>query len=893
MATSINIRMPQRALLMLAIALPLFYVLFTGAAIYQDRESTLEQADSNVRNISATLNAHAMRTFAEADTKLQDAIAEINRRGLKLSGEDLREIHAILLRNMQNRPQLVVMTAIDVDGWIRASTTNYPLQAVDVRDREYFRHLATHAETGLFLSRPIKSRSVAGKWSIPLARRINRPDGSLKMIVELSIDMRYFDQLYRTLELGKDGRLLLVRTDGWVEMESPLTERVMDMNLTDAELFQRYQKMLHGVYHTKHSMLDATSRVIGYAGSAQFPLIAIASMSRDNILESWYRRSWAIAAIGAVSVSLLLALLRFLWFRLQDLVSVKDDLARQNTALANSRAQYQELVDGIDGIVWEADLPSFCFTYVSGNAGTISGYPSREWLLNPHFWDEKLSIGADVRTITPSPSIDGPAVLEPIEHCLTAPDGRKIWLRSNLMVTGAGQKKVQLRGVTVDITKQKQSERELFEAIHVDALTGLPNRGALTEHITHALAIAKNSHALVALLLMDLDNFSNLNDTLGHENGDRLLVLVAKRLHAGLAQTETLARVGGDAFGLLMEEVDRSGIKVEQQAERLHAAMRNPFEINGKDLYISVSIGIALFPQDGTDWQSLACNADTALHRAKAAGRNCWQYFDNSMAHRVGRRVEIEMALRQALEREEFFLQFQPQRSLESGNVVGAEALLRWERTGFGMVSPSEFVPVAEETGLIVALGDWVMRKACAQAVEWQRDQHLTIRMAVNVASVQLRQPDFVKRVRTILEQTGLSPNQLELEITEGCLVGDVGEAVEKLSQIRAMGVAFAIDDFGTGYSSLAYLNQLPLDRLKIDQSFVRGIPHNANDCALARAIIAMAKNLKLDVIAEGVETPAQIDFLRAEGCGEIQGFLLSPPISADAFVLRFPVPAE
>jgi EAL domain-containing protein (putative c-di-GMP-specific phosphodiesterase class I) len=286
-------------------------------------------------------------------------------------------------------------------------------------------------------------------------------------------------------------------------------------------------------------------------------------------------------------------------------------------------------------------------------------------------------------------------------------------------------------------------------------------------------------------------------------------------------------------------------------------------------------------------------NADTALNRAKAAGRDCWQFFDNSMARQVERRLDIEMALRQALERNEFFLQFQPQRSLESGTVVGAEALLRWERTGFGMVSPGEFVPVAEETGLIVALGDWVLRTACAQAVEWQRDQQLTIRMAVNVATVQLRQPDFVERVRAALEQTGLPPYQLELEITEGCLVSDVDETVEKLRQIRALGVALAVDDFGTGYSSLAYLKRLPLDRLKIDQSFVRGIPHSPNDCSLVRAIIAMAHNLKLDVIAEGVESQAQIDFLCAEGCDEIQGFLLSPPISADAFALRFPVPAE
>ena len=894
MVTSANIRMPRRILLALGIALPLLYVLFAGLAIFQDRQSTLSQAESDVRNISATLNAHAMRTLGEADAQLRDAIEEIERRRLVPFGDkDLGEIHNILLRHTQLLPQVVTITVIDADGWMRANTSNYPLSPLDVRDREYFSHLATSPETGLFISRPIKSRAAVGNWAIPLARRVNNPDGSMKMIVGMAIDMGYFDQLYRTLDLGDDGRLLLVRTDGWVEMEFPLTERVMDMNLASEELFQKYRKAMHGVFHTEHAALDNTPRLLGYAGSTQYPLIAVASMSRHDILEAWYRRSWVTAFSGAISVCLLLALLRFLWIRLQDLVTVQDDLARQNEALARSRERYQELVDGIDGIVWEAELPDFRFTYVSGHAGAISGYPSQDWLSNPRFWHEKLSVGTDGQPVAPSLYMHSNAAIEPIEHRIKSPDGRDIWLRSNLMVTDAGHRKLQLRGVTVDITKQKQSERDLFDAINVDPLTRLPNRRAMVECIVHALAIANSNRTLLAVLLIDLDNFANMNASLGHDIGDRLVELVAQRLSAGLGQTEKLARVGGDEFILLMEEVGRSGIRVEQQAERLHAALHNPFDVHGKELYVTASIGIALFPQDGVDCQSLLRSADTAMHRAKAAGRDCWQFFDNSMARHVEHRLEIEMALRQAFDRHEFYLQFQPQRSLDSGAVVGAEALLRWERIGVGMVSPSEFVPLAEETGLIVALGDWVLRNACTQAVEWQRDQQLAIRMAVNVAAAQLRQPDFVARVQAALEQTGLPPTRLELEITEGCLVGDLGEAAEKLRQVRAMGVALAVDDFGTGYSSLSYLTRLPLDRLKIDQSFVRGIPDNLNDCALVRAIIGMARNLNLKVIAEGVESQAQIDFLRAEGCDEIQGFLLSPPISADAFALRFPLQAQ
>jgi diguanylate cyclase (GGDEF)-like protein len=893
-----SIRKLRRGLLALAITLPALYVLLAGIAIVQDYRSTIAQAESDVRNISATLSEHAMRTIGEADTRLRDAIAEVERRGLSLSANE-REIHEILSTQIERMPQAGTISVTDAQGWMRASALAYPLTPIDSRDQLDYRYVSTHSDPELYVSRPIKDRTT-DKWTIPLTRRVNNPDGSLKMIFSFGLDMAYFDRFYRSLSLGADGRLLLVRPDGWVIMESPLTEQVMNLNVTDSMLFRRVRVNPTGAYQVDRSMVDNIPRIFGYAGSSQSPIIAAASMSRENVLKPWYQRSIQIGVIGLLSTAMFLVLLRFLWQRMKDLGAVQADLARQNVALAESNAavlaskkRYQELVDGIDGIVWEADLPEFRFTYASGNAAAISGYRADEWVANPRFWHEKLSMGADGKSIVPSFATEGPAFFKPLEHHVTAPDGRDIWLRSNVMVAGVGEGRLHLRGVTVDITKQKISETQLYQAIHVDPLTKLPNRRALLQRMTHAFAIASRNQVPAAIILIDVDKFNTLNDSLGHEKGDELLCLLSKKLSACLGEMEMLARIGGDEFIALMEEVDRNGVKVEHLAERIRQALAAPILVAGREVYITVSMGIALFPQDGQDCQQLMRNADTALYRAKAAGRNGWQFFDSSMARQLERRLDLETGLRRALDRNEFFLQFQPQRSLRSGQIVGAEALIRWNRPGPGIVLPKDFVFLAEETGLIVPVGAWVLRAACKQAVMWKQEQGLEIRIAVNVAVLQLQQADFVNQVREALEQSGLEPKQLELEITEGSLVKDVFDVVEKLHKIKATGVELAVDDFGTGYSSLSYLKQLPFDRLKIDQSFVRDIPNNQDDCAIVKTIIAMARNLRLGVIAEGVESQEQIDFLQSEGCDEIQGFFLSPPISPDAFSHGFPATAQ
>ncbi|MFL6634195.1 MAG: EAL domain-containing protein [Massilia sp.] len=868
----------------LSIALPALFVISAGIAVVQDYRATIQQAESDMRSVAVALEEHAMRTFGEADTLVRIAIAEIGRRGLAPTAADERALHDILAAATRDSPLTSGAVVVSPDGWVRASAAVYPVTPVDSRGRDYVTDLRAHRGNGILVSRLLASQPEMR--GIPVARRVDNPDGSMKMIVGVGVDTAYFDRFYRDLELGYGIGMMLVRRDGWVVTETPMRADAGEHNLANTPTFRRLASAPIGVFDMQDSAGGGTL-VVGYASLAQSPVVAVATVARADVLQPFIRRSQQVAGIGVLSSVLVLCLLRFLWLQLTSLEAAQEGLARRNEDVNAERRRFQELVDGIDGVVWEALLPDFQFTYVSGNAEAISGYKAEQWMSDRHFWRDRLCTGPDGNHAEPILSTARPGLLKPIEHHIVTPDGKALWLRSNVMLAHTRAGDLHVRGVTTDITPQKVSELQLYEANHVDPLTKLPNRRAVLERLGHGLLLAEHNQAIVAIVLIDIDNFNTLNDSLGHEQGDEALVQVAGRLQRCLGRTDMLARMGGDEFAVVMEEVDRVALKAEHLAECISAALEHNLSVKGREVYLTVSMGIALFPQDGTDVQILLRNADAALHRVKAAGRNGWQFFDSSMARQVEHRLDMETALRRAIEREELRLYYQPQRSLDDGKIVGAEALVRWERPGVGMVPTQEFIRLAEENGLIVALGNWVLLAACRQAMAWN-EAGMPLRIAVNVSVVQLQQADFVAQVRSALTLSGLPTHCLELEITEGAVVVDVLDALDKLHQIKAMGVELAVDDFGTGYSSLSYLKQMPVDRLKIDQSFVRDIPDSADDCAIVRAILAMASNLKLQVIAEGVESEDQLAFLSHEGCQEIQGYLLSPPVNPDNFFARF-----
>ena len=444
-----------------------------------------------------------------------------------------------------------------------------------------------------------------------------------------------------------------------------------------------------------------------------------------------------------------------------------------------------------------------------------------------------------------------------------------------------------------EIRERRQAEEVVkFAATH-DPLTGLPNRVLLAERVNRAVASAKGQARTSAVLFIDLDRFKNINDALGHEAGDRLLQNVADRLVRCVRRSDTVARQGGDEFVVLVEAFETPR-DLTQVAEKILAEVAQPMTVYGKEFQITASVGISTFPADGEDLRALLKNADIAMYRAKQQG-NAYQFYARQMSAHSVERLELEAALRQSLERDELRLHYQPKVEARTGRVTGIECLLRWQHPTLGMLQPDQVVPLAEETGLIVPIGKWALRTACLQARAWARQGLPLLRIAVNLSARQFMSPTLLDDVVETIAETEMDARLVELEVTESMMMREPEEAVELLRRLKAIGVRLTIDDFGTGYSSLAYLKRLPIDCVKIDASFVRGIPVDASDVAITETIIAMSRNLSLKVVAEGVETRDQARFLEQGGCDEMQGFYFSKPLPAEglAAYLRQEQPPE
>lgn len=437
--------------------------------------------------------------------------------------------------------------------------------------------------------------------------------------------------------------------------------------------------------------------------------------------------------------------------------------------------------------------------------------------------------------------------------------------------------------LSLDLEARKRVEQSMRHMAHHDALTGLPNRALFRDRLTHAMAQADRYHQKLAVLFLDLDRFKAINDTLGHNAGDQLLKIAAERLRSCVRDCDTVARLGGDEFTVIVDDI----IEVQDAAvvaQKILDTLSQPFNLHGHEVFISVSVGITLYPNDDESADNLLRNADSAMYRAKEYGRNNYQFYVADMNVKARARLMLESSLRRALDRGEFALYYQPRVDLFSGRVIGAEALLRWRHPEMGLVPPTEFIPILEETGMIIPVGDWVLRQASRQNHIWQEMGLPPIRMAVNLSARQFIQKDLAESVLRVLEGAGLLPEYLELEITEDLLIEHNQTNIITLAKLRSHGIHISIDDFGTGYSSLSYLKRLPIDTLKIDQSFVRDIVTDPDNKAIVSAIIAMASSLHLNVLAEGVETDEQLAFLRAQGCNEIQGFSFSHPLAAEDF---------
>jgi diguanylate cyclase (GGDEF)-like protein len=431
------------------------------------------------------------------------------------------------------------------------------------------------------------------------------------------------------------------------------------------------------------------------------------------------------------------------------------------------------------------------------------------------------------------------------------------------------------------VIQRKQAEARLSYLAHYDVLTGLPNRVLFNDRLRQALVDAQRHGRLVGVAFVDLDRFKAVNDSLGHDVGDALLNGVAQRLCDSVRTGDTVARLSGDEFTIILADM-RNVDDAARVASKILEAFASPFHINEREVFASPSLGIALFPLDHRTAEGLLRDADIAMYRAKQEGGNSYQFYRTEMTYRAAEKMALETGLRRAIERQELLLKYQPKVDVASGIITGVEALIRWQPQRADLVSPNEFVPLAEEIGLIVPIGEWALNSACAQIRGWQEAGLPNVRMAVNLSARQLAQPLLAGTVARVLEENRVEARWLELEITESLLMQNTREAVAMLEELSALGVRLVLDDFGTGYSSLSYLKRFPLHALKIDQSFVRGVPEDKHDAAIASAIIVLAHNLGLCVVAEGVETRSQFEFLREHNCDEVQGYLFGTPFAAD-----------
>ncbi len=564
-------------------------------------------------------------------------------------------------------------------------------------------------------------------------------------------------------------------------------------------------------------------------------------------------------------------------------------------ALRDSEAQVRLLMDSTSEAIYGADTQGLCI-FANPACVRMLGYAGEDALIGRHIHDLIHHSHPDGR---PYPMEDCAVRIATLSGQPCHRNDEVHWRADGTSFpveywSHPMYKEGELVGTVVsfiDISEHKKTEAELHRLAYFDSLTGLPNRILFNKRLHQGLTDARRRNRLVALMLLDIDRFKIVNDTMGHEAGDSLLREIAARLQHSTRDGDTVSRLGGDEFALVFADVGEIQ-HVAQLAQKVLSQFSAPVTIDGREVFTGASIGIALYPADTGDADSLLKFADSAMYHAKESGRNNFQFYSHEMTVSAQARLRMETDLRRALDNHEFFLHYQPQVDARSDRITGVEALLRWRDPAGNSISPAQFIPLAEDTGFIVPIGKWVLETACAQLKRWHDAGHVELTLSVNVASRQFRDPLFRDTVSQAIASSGIPPQALELEITEGILLEQSDETLRTLTDLKKIGVALSIDDFGTGYSSLSYLKRFPIDRVKIDQSFVRDLANDNDDLAIVRAIIALARALRLAVIAEGVETGEQLALLRHEDCHEYQGYFFAHPMDADSVSAGLPPPA-
>jgi diguanylate cyclase (GGDEF)-like protein/PAS domain S-box-containing protein len=851
-------------------------VLYAGTvylSISSDYRLTLDSAKRQVATLSGVLEQHASRTMGEAESILDTTSHHLLEHGPYEAAAEvphfMRHADAIL----RKLPQIRAVFLVDARGMMIANSERTPFTPINVVDREYYRYHLAEKGTASHISAPVQSR-LNGDRLFTITRRVNRPDGSLKMIAGLAIDPGYFSRFYRGFDLGgARGKVALARSDGTVLASFPVEAQGHARSLRDSALFRDY--LLQFQKGNLEGVEYGGRKLSAFRTSELYPLVSCISLDRDEVLAPWRRRALR-HGFGAIASILLIFLLTIaLVRRLKNLAGANETLLAQKLELELAAQVFEQSQQSIvitdrDGVILRVN-PYFT---------EMTGYlPGEAIGSTPRILKSQRHDSAFYQELWGTLGKEGKWRGE-IWNRMKNGDGFAALLSISSVRDAAGEI-VYYIGVTEDITEQKTSSERIYHLAHFDVLTNLPNRRLFNDRLQLAIQQAERYGNSFAVLFLDLDNFKRINDTLGHHAGDLLLQAVAQRLLENLRKIDAVARFGGDEFAVMLEEV-KDPADVKRVAQKIIEAVSAPIDLEGVEVHVGVSIGVSLYPADACSIDELFKHADTAMYRAKTQGKNRCQFFDAEMTAEATRRLGMETELRRTAPTE-LFLLYQPQQSFPGNTIVAAEALLRWQHPERGVVLPEEFLRVAEDSGQLGRLGNWALETACRQAGYWLREKGLPLRVAMNIAIVQLNDPGFPAAVGTLLRENRLDPALLELEIGEAAVMCRMQESIDALRRLKDMGVSLALDNFGTGCASLASLKKLPLDRIKIDRSFICGIEGSKENLGIVRMVIALARSLSLQVIAVGVENEAQLEILREEGCHGFQGFLLARPLAPEA----------
>jgi diguanylate cyclase (GGDEF)-like protein len=835
-------------------------MLWAGIALkyFEGAQGDKREAERTNQNFAMVFEENVLRSIGEIDKALLYLRRSIETR------KSSTDYHTIANTTDVLSEIIVQVAIIDDNGVMRASNVGpQPAPALDLSDREHYRVHVDSSEDRLFISKPVIGRA-SGQWSVQFTRRFMSSANTFGGVVVASLNPVHFTAFYDKLDLGSSASIALIGNDGVVRSSGGKAgDFGLGQDLRRTELFHHLQVGLAGTFDdvdptTGEARMVTVRRVKGH------PLWVSVSIDKSEI----FKDSWSNLKLHAL-VGLALTLL---------ILAAVERILQSETKARQKAEQLQltleHMSQGIMLVTKDLQIP-----IINGRCGELLDLP-REFIKNPPPFDELVTFQTDtaVPRITAVP--DGGPPAEPagetgaqLTVCERAmPNGTVLEVRSGRLPDGSFVQ------TFTDITKRWEAEAHVARLASEDPLTGLPNRrvfrAALDQLSRENPAASARQKNEFAVLFLDLDRFKVINDTLGHCVGDLLLQEAAKRLKSVLRDTDVLARLGGDEFAIVVPSV-RSRADLEALANRLVAAIVQPYTIDGHRIRSSVSIGIAVGPHDGENAEDLLMAADLALYAVKADSRGTFKFYRRAMNEEVNDRRQIEMDLREAIERTELELYYQPIINLRRNAIIGFEALARWRHPTRGMVPPAVFIPVAEDSGLILPLGEWTLMEACRRAVAWPDD----LKIAVNLSPVQLSNANLVSMVEGILAETGLAPHRLELEITERIFMDDSETTLSALHRLKQLGVRISMDDFGTGYSSLSYLRSFPFDKIKVDRAFVSDLGQGTEHLVIVQAVVSIARALGMTTTAEGVETGDQKQLLAALGCDEVQGYLFSAPV--------------